>query len=87
MGAAIECFPGACAVCVPRSRFAPVKKVRFIPSSHLMIIPVLRHLVYALPYLVLVASWCISTRTCAAMHNVLQHMQECYADPHTLGLL
>ena len=26
MGAAIECFPGAGAVCVPRSRFAPVKK-------------------------------------------------------------
>lgn len=26
MGAAIECFPAACAVCVPRSRFAPVKK-------------------------------------------------------------
>lgn len=26
MGAAIECFPGASAVCVPRSRFAPVKK-------------------------------------------------------------
>jgi hypothetical protein len=26
MGAAIECFPGAIAVCVPRSRFAPVKK-------------------------------------------------------------
>ena len=26
MGAAIECFGGACAVCVPRSRFAPVKK-------------------------------------------------------------
>lgn len=26
MGAAIECFAGACAVCVPRSRFAPVKK-------------------------------------------------------------
>jgi phosphoglucomutase len=26
MGAAIECFPGANAVCVPRSRFAPVKK-------------------------------------------------------------
>jgi UDP-N-acetylglucosamine pyrophosphorylase len=25
MGAAIECFPGACAVDVPRSRFAPVK--------------------------------------------------------------
>jgi hypothetical protein len=37
MGAAIECFPGACAVCVPRSRFAPVKKVRLIPSCHLMI--------------------------------------------------
>jgi hypothetical protein len=26
MGAAIECFAGAGAVCVPRSRFAPVKK-------------------------------------------------------------
>lgn len=26
MGAAIECFEGASAVCVPRSRFAPVKK-------------------------------------------------------------
>ena len=26
MGAAIECFAGSCAVCVPRSRFAPVKK-------------------------------------------------------------
>jgi len=26
MGAAIECFAGAIAVCVPRSRFAPVKK-------------------------------------------------------------
>jgi phosphoglucomutase len=26
MGAAIECFEGACAVNVPRSRFAPVKK-------------------------------------------------------------
>lgn len=26
MGAAIECFPGAAAVCVSRSRFAPVKK-------------------------------------------------------------
>ena len=26
MGAAIECFPGAGAVSVPRSRFAPVKK-------------------------------------------------------------
>lgn len=26
MGAAIECFSGAIAVCVPRSRFAPVKK-------------------------------------------------------------
>ncbi len=26
MGAAIECFPGAGAVCVPRRRFAPVKK-------------------------------------------------------------
>lgn len=26
MGAAIECFPGASAVCVSRSRFAPVKK-------------------------------------------------------------
>lgn len=26
MGAAIDCFPGASAVCVPRSRFAPVKK-------------------------------------------------------------
>ena len=26
MGAAIECFKGAGAVCVPRSRFAPVKK-------------------------------------------------------------
>jgi hypothetical protein len=26
MGAAIECFPGACAVCVDRDRFAPVKK-------------------------------------------------------------
>ncbi len=26
MGAAIECFAGADAVCVPRSRFAPVKK-------------------------------------------------------------
>jgi phosphoglucomutase len=26
MGAAIECFPGAAAVCVPRARFAPVKK-------------------------------------------------------------
>ena len=26
MGAAIECFPGAGAICVPRSRFAPVKK-------------------------------------------------------------
>ena len=26
MGAAIECFPGAGAVVVPRSRFAPVKK-------------------------------------------------------------
>jgi phosphoglucomutase len=26
MGAAIECFSGASAVCVPRSRFAPVKK-------------------------------------------------------------
>jgi UDP-N-acetylglucosamine pyrophosphorylase len=25
MGSAIECFPGAGAVCVPRSRFAPVK--------------------------------------------------------------
>lgn len=25
MGAAVECFPGAGAVCVPRSRFAPVK--------------------------------------------------------------
>ena len=25
MGAAIECFPGACAIEVPRSRFAPVK--------------------------------------------------------------
>lgn len=25
MGAAIQCFPGACAVCVPRSRFFPVK--------------------------------------------------------------
>lgn len=25
MGAAIECFPGASAICVPRSRFAPVK--------------------------------------------------------------
>ena len=25
MGAAIECFPGARAVCVPRSRFFPVK--------------------------------------------------------------
>jgi len=25
MGAAIECFPGAGAICVPRSRFAPVK--------------------------------------------------------------
>jgi hypothetical protein len=36
MGAAIECFPGACAVCVPRSRFAPVKKVRLTPSSYLM---------------------------------------------------
>ena len=26
MGAAIECFDGAAAICVPRSRFAPVKK-------------------------------------------------------------
>lgn len=26
MGAAIECFPGATAICVPRTRFAPVKK-------------------------------------------------------------
>lgn len=26
MGAAIECFPGAGAVCVSRARFAPVKK-------------------------------------------------------------
>ena len=26
MGAAIECFGGAIAVCVDRSRFAPVKK-------------------------------------------------------------
>ena len=25
MGAAISCFDGACAICVPRSRFAPVK--------------------------------------------------------------
>lgn len=25
MGAAIECFAGACAIVVPRSRFAPVK--------------------------------------------------------------
>ena len=25
MGAAIECFPGSSAICVPRSRFAPVK--------------------------------------------------------------
>jgi hypothetical protein len=25
MGAALECFPGAKAVCVPRSRFFPVK--------------------------------------------------------------
>merc|ERR1712106_450775 len=26
MGAAIECFDGATAICVPRTRFAPVKK-------------------------------------------------------------
>jgi hypothetical protein len=26
MGAAIECFPGASAVVVPRTRFVPVKK-------------------------------------------------------------
>jgi len=26
MGAAIECFPGSTAICVPRTRFAPVKK-------------------------------------------------------------
>lgn len=28
MGAAIECFAGATAIVVPRTRFAPVKKVR-----------------------------------------------------------
>jgi len=33
MGAAIECFKGAGAVCVPRSRFAPVKK-----CSHLLLL-------------------------------------------------
>ena len=26
MGAAIECFDGATAICIPRTRFAPVKK-------------------------------------------------------------
>ena len=50
MGAAIECFKGASAVCVPRRRFAPVKKTtdllalrsdayETLPNGRVMLIP------------------------------------------------